>query len=56
MLTSRIQSEFGVTVEVKLLPPHSIPRTSSGKPARAEAKKRYLSEAMSPMQLAGYAQ
>lgn len=57
MLTSRIQSEFGVTVEVKLLPPHSIPRTSSGKPARAEAKKRYLSEAMSsPLQLAGYAQ
>ncbi|MCR2918048.1 acyl-CoA synthetase, partial [Escherichia coli] len=24
-----------------LLPPHSIPRTSSGKPARTEAKKRY---------------
>ncbi len=56
-LTSRIQSEFGVTVEVKLLPPHSIPRTSSGKPARAEARKRYLNEAMGlPMQLAGYAQ
>ncbi|SYQ92251.1 long-chain-fatty-acid--CoA ligase [Klebsiella pneumoniae] len=26
---------------IDLLPPHSIPRTSSGKPARAEAKKRY---------------
>lgn len=57
MLTSRIQSEFSVTVEVDLLPPHSIPRTSSGKPARAEAKKRYLDEAMCPqMHLAGYAQ
>ncbi|ROR11482.1 fatty-acyl-CoA synthase [Erwinia sp. JUb26] len=57
MLTSRIQSEFGVTVDVKLLPPHSIPRTSSGKPARAEAKKRYLNEAMGlDMRLAGYAQ
>lgn len=41
-LTSRIQSEFGVAVDIELLPPHSIPRTSSGKPARAEAKKRYL--------------
>ncbi|WP_181961179.1 CoA ligase, partial [Klebsiella pneumoniae] len=36
-----IQSEFGVTAAIDLLPPHSIPRTSSGKPARAEAKKRY---------------
>jgi fatty-acyl-CoA synthase len=26
-----------------LVPPQSIPRTSSGKPARAEAKRRYLS-------------
>ncbi|MFK8257623.1 fatty acyl-AMP ligase [Erwinia sp. AnSW2-5] len=41
-LTSHIHSEFGVTVEIELLPPHSLPRTSSGKPARAEAKKRYL--------------
>ena len=42
-LMAHIQSEFGVTVDIELLPPHSIPRTSSGKPARAEAKKRYLS-------------
>lgn len=41
-LTARVQSEFGVSVRIELLPPHSIPRTSSGKPARAEAKKRYL--------------
>lgn len=56
-LTARIQSEFGVAVDIVLLPPHSIPRTSSGKPARAEAKKRYLTEAIeAPLQLAGFAQ
>ena len=61
-LTARIQSEFSVAVDIELLPPHSIPRTSSGKPARAEAKKRYLTaltEALSTpqmQQVAGYAQ
>ena len=56
-LTARIQSEFGIAVDVVLLPPHSIPRTSSGKPARAEAKKRYLSEAVaSHKQVAGFVQ
>lgn len=42
-LSGRIQSEFGVSVDIQLVPPQSIPRTSSGKPARAEAKRRYLS-------------
>lgn len=57
-LTSRIQSEFSVAVDIVLLPPHSIPRTSSGKPARAEAKKRYLTELIGApdLRLAGYAQ
>ena len=56
-LTARIQSEFSVAVDIVLLPPHSIPRTSSGKPARAEARKRYLRESVgSQLQLAGYAQ
>ncbi len=56
-LTSRIQSEFSVAVDIELLPPHSLPRTSSGKPARAEAKKRYLTELISPqIRLTGYAQ
>lgn len=53
-LTSHIHSEFGVTVEIELLPPHSLPRTSSGKPARAEAKKRYLNALNeAPAKLAG---
>lgn len=56
-LSARIQSEFGVAVDIQLLPPHSIPRTSSGKPARAEAKKRYLTQLISPqIRLTGYAQ
>lgn len=59
-LAAQIQSEFGVTAAIDLLPPHSIPRTSSGKPARAEAKKRYQKAyaANSHMQesLAGFAQ
>lgn len=59
-LTARVQSEFGVSVSIELLPPHSIPRTSSGKPARAEAKKRYLNlfaETLnSPVPVPGYSQ
>ncbi|SER20730.1 fatty-acyl-CoA synthase [Rosenbergiella nectarea] len=53
-LSSRIRNEFGVSVDVVLVPPHSIPRTSSGKPARAEAKKLYLNQHFEPqLQLAG---
>ena len=48
-LYARIQSEFGISVDIELLPPHSIPRTSSGKPARAEAKKRYLTAFAHPL-------
>ncbi|WP_217265570.1 fatty acyl-AMP ligase [Citrobacter amalonaticus] len=59
-LTARVQSEFGVSVSIELLPPHSIPRTSSGKPARAEAKKRYLNlfaESLNPpIPMPGYSQ
>lgn len=56
-LSSRIRSEFGVSVDVVLVPPHSIPRTSSGKPARAEAKQRYLTQTFEPqLQLAGHKQ
>lgn len=57
-LSARIQSEFGIAVNIELLPPHSIPRTSSGKPARAEAKKRWLSASLYPQRqrLAGFAQ
>ncbi|RJX74989.1 fatty acyl-AMP ligase [Pseudomonas sp. LS-2] len=42
-LFARIHSEFGISPTIDLVPPHSIPRTSSGKPARAEARKRFMS-------------
>jgi hypothetical protein len=31
-----------------LLPPGTLPRTSSGKPRRAEAKRRYLDGTLTP--------
>lgn len=43
-LFAKIHSEFGLSPMIELVPPHSIPRTSSGKPARAEARKRFLSQ------------
>lgn len=43
-LFAKIHSEFGLSPNINLVPPHSIPRTSSGKPARAEARKRFLSQ------------
>lgn len=46
---SKIHSEFGISPTIDLVPPHSIPRTSSGKPARAEARSRFMS-LRAPMQ------
>ena len=43
-LISLITTEIGITVTVELVPPHSLPRTSSGKPSRAEARKRFLGQ------------
>lgn len=41
-LSGLIAGEFGLSATVELVPPHSLPRTSSGKPSRAEARKRFL--------------
>ncbi len=41
-LASRIYEEFGVQCEVKCVPPHSLPKTSSGKLSRSQARERYL--------------
>lgn len=46
-LVGMISSEFGLIAKVELVPPHSLPRTSSGKPSRAEARKRYLEQLQS---------
>ena len=37
-----IQAEFGVEARVFAVPPHSLPRTTSGKLSRAQAKLDYL--------------
>ncbi|MNJ01854.1 acyl-CoA synthetase [compost metagenome] len=44
-LVAKIISEFGLAAEVHLVPPHSLPRTSSGKPSRAEALERFMAQA-----------
>lgn len=43
-LARLISSEFGFIALVELVPPHSLPRTSSGKPSRAEARRRFLAQ------------
>jgi fatty-acyl-CoA synthase len=50
-LSAKIHSEFGLLPDINLVPPHSIPRTSSGKPARAEARKRFLSQMNAPREM-----
>jgi fatty-acyl-CoA synthase len=43
-LIAKIISEFGLAADVHLVPPHSLPRTSSGKPSRAEALERFMAQ------------
>jgi fatty-acyl-CoA synthase len=44
-LVAKIISEYGLAADVHLVPPHSLPRTSSGKPSRAEALERFMAQA-----------
>lgn len=48
-LTAIIQRTAGVHCEVALVPPRSLPYTSSGKLSRAAAKQQYLNGALSPL-------
>ncbi len=41
-LIARIQAHFGIRCHVDLVPPHTLPRTSSGKLSRSKAKAQYL--------------
>ena len=41
-LRSGIQQEFGIDCRVELVPPHTLPRTSSGKLSRSGARRDYL--------------
>ncbi len=41
-LRASVQAEVGVECRIDLVPPHTLPRTSSGKLSRSGAKKDYL--------------
>ncbi len=41
-LKQRIQSEFGIACLIELVPPHTLPRTSSGKLSRSGARLDFL--------------
>ncbi|HKT84562.1 MAG TPA: fatty acyl-AMP ligase [Novosphingobium sp.] len=52
MIRDKVRSITGVNCVVELVPPKSLPRTSSGKLSRAKAKKLYLSGEIEPFKLA----
>lgn len=41
-LMASVQVHFGIRCHVDLVPPHTLPRTSSGKLSRSKAKEEYL--------------
>ena len=44
-LAARIRSEFAVDCTIELVGPHALPRTSSGKPSRSQARANYVAAA-----------
>ncbi|UIP08289.1 fatty acyl-AMP ligase [Erythrobacter sp. SDW2] len=50
-IREKVQSVTGMNCVVELIPPRTLPRTSSGKLSRAKAKKLYLSGEIQPLQL-----
>lgn len=51
-IRDKVRSITGMNCVVELVPPRTLPRTSSGKLSRAKAKKQYLSGEIAPYQLA----
>ena len=51
-IADKVRSVTGMSCVVELVPPRTLPRTSSGKLSRAKAKKLYLSGEIAPLQLA----
>jgi len=41
-IKDKVHSMLGISPVVALIPPRSLPRTSSGKLSRVKAKKQYL--------------
>jgi len=52
MIRDKVRSITGMNCIVELVPPRTLPRTSSGKLSRAKAKKLYLSGEIEPFKLA----
>ena len=51
-IADKVRAVTGMSCVVELVPPRTLPRTSSGKLSRAKAKKLYLSGEIAPLQLA----
>ena len=51
-IADKVRSVTGMSCIVELVPPRTLPRTSSGKLSRAKAKKLYLSGEIVPIDLA----
>lgn len=51
-IRDKVRSVTGMNCVVELVPPRTLPRTSSGKLSRAKAKKLYLSGEIEPYKLA----
>ena len=51
-IREKVQSVTGMACLVELVPPRTLPRTSSGKLSRAKAKRLYLSGEIQPYKLA----
>ena len=51
-IADKVRSVTGMSCVVELVPPRTLPRTSSGKLSRAKAKKLYLAGEIVPLDLA----
>jgi fatty-acyl-CoA synthase len=51
-IREKVRSITGMNCVVELVPPRTLPRTSSGQLSRAKAKKLYLSREIMPLKLA----
>ena len=51
-IRDKVRSITGMNCVVELVPPRTLPRTSSGKLSRAKAKKMFLSGEIEPLKLA----
>ena len=51
-IRERVRAVTGMNCVIELIPPRTLPRTSSGKLSRAKARNLYLSGEIRPYQLA----